>query len=72
MDWHPFEFAPKDGRLILAANHDAAAQLPAVIYWERGSLAFNIIGHWRSSCHQVVRAGEFTHWTDMPELPKAP
>jgi hypothetical protein len=67
--WQPIETAPKDGRLILAANADPAAQNMVVIYWEPGSAAFNVIGHWRASTHEIVTHASITHWLPLPELP---
>lgn len=71
MEWQPIETAPKDGRLILAANADPAAQNMIVIYWEPGSIAFDVIGHWRASNHFVVTQSEITHWMPLPPAPEA-
>ncbi len=68
--WQPIETAPKDGRLILATNSDPAAQIAVVIYWEPGSRLFDIIGHWRSSMHEIVPSGDLTHWMPLPEPPQ--
>ena len=69
--WQPIETAPKDGRRILAASSDPSQQNMTVIYWEPGSVKFNIIGHWRSSVHTVVTFAEVTHWMPLPPAPEA-
>lgn len=70
--WQPIATAPKDGTLILAANIDPAIQNAVVIYWEPGSVVFNVIGHWRSSTHEIVAIGLITHWQPLPAAPVQP
>ena len=70
MEWQPIETAPKDGTMILAAHCDPARQNMTVAYWDFGSIKFNIIGHWRTSTHEILTIGKVTHWMPLPEPPK--
>ena len=69
-NWQPIETAPKDGRLILVANIDGAKQNPSVVYYENGSLSFDITPHFRASTHEVITVSAFTHWMPLPDPPK--
>ena len=68
-EWQPIEDAPDSGVLILAAHADPARQNMAIIYWQCGSVKFNIEGHWRSSTHERISVKEFTHWRPLPTPP---